>query len=439
MKIRGKDAALFVATTIPIILGAILAAISIGTPAPRNLEEIASKMQAGEFDVALHELDTYLRENAADNRAKLMTAQTIIERIESEKKKDDSKSNRKYESECKRALKYLEATRFKDSRRQAEVALWKGKSMYHAGRWGLAEEYWKEAIEKDPRIPEAGWALLDLYYVEFREDEAHDLAMRLYKVEPDPRDRANLLLELIRREAQLPDPESIVNMLKEIVAIDPEDLHGQLGLGLAYVKNSRLETGLELLREVERKHPDRVEVWDVLLTALELADPDGLAAALKRIPEKFHSDARFAYFYGRVAQDKLDWKTAIEAYSRAWESRPYDSRLAYRLSRALRLMGKDDESRSFAKQFEGRIGAIEAARKQIRDIYVEATSTQNLGVVSRPSMYEKLASLRERMGRDDEAKRWREIAAATSANGTGAVDRASIPQPNSLKSMSLPL
>jgi tetratricopeptide (TPR) repeat protein len=439
MKIRGKDAALVVVTTIPIVLGAVLAAISIGTPAPRNLEEISSKMRAGEFDVALRELGVYLRENSGDDRAKLMTAQAIIERVEAVKKKDESKSNVKYESECNRALKYLESTRFKDSKRRAEVALWKGKAMYHSGRWGRAEVYWKEALDLDPRIPEAGWALLDLYYVEYREDEAHDLAMRLYKVEPDPRDRANLLLELIRREAQLPDPESIVNMLKEIVLIDPDDLHAQLALGLAYVKNSRLETGLGILREAERKHPDRVEVWDVSLTALEIADPDGLAAALNRMPERFRSDPRFAYFYGRVAQDKLDWKTAIVEYRRAWETRPYDSRLAYRLSRALRLMGNDDESRSFAKQFEGRIGAIESARKQIRDIYVEATSTPNLGIVNRPSIYEKLASLRERMGRDDEAALWREMSAKISANAAGEVEQKSKPASKTLKSMNFAL
>ena len=71
-------------------------------------------------------------------------------------------------------------------------------------RFDEAEAAWLEALRIDPTAPEVGWNLLALYYVQGREEEARRLALRLYRVEPDPHDRASLLAGAAAAETCVP-------------------------------------------------------------------------------------------------------------------------------------------------------------------------------------------------------------------------------------------
>ena len=91
--------------------------------------------------------------------------------------------------------------------------------------------------------------MLGLYYVQGRREEAHRLGLSLRSIEPDPRDRAQLLLELIRQDAQPIGPDSLIATLEPLVRANPEDHQTAITLGLALVRNSRFDEGLSILRD----------------------------------------------------------------------------------------------------------------------------------------------------------------------------------------------
>ena len=103
----------------------------------------------------------------------------------------------------------------------ALVEFFEGKARYQQGRYDLAESCWTEALRLDPIVPEAGWALVDLLDKEGRTEEAHRLGMRLHEIEPDPRDRVKILLEMSRLDIETPDPLSQVVFFEPLVKQHP--------------------------------------------------------------------------------------------------------------------------------------------------------------------------------------------------------------------------
>ena len=79
--------------------------------------------------------------------------------------------------------------------------------------------------------------------------------------------------------------------------------------------------------------------------------------------------------------------------------------MLYRLSRALKAAGRPEE----AEAFDLRVRAAKEARDQILPLYEEANAVKNLGVAPHPDLYRRLADLRERMGRHDEALAWHRL------------------------------
>jgi hypothetical protein len=53
--------------------------------------------------------------------------------------------------------------------------------------------------------------------------------------------------------------------------------------------------------------------------------------------------------------------------------------------------------------------AYRSAIEQLRAVYVEAFAIKTLGLEPRPDLYQRLAGLRERMGRFDEARAWHRL------------------------------
>jgi tetratricopeptide (TPR) repeat protein len=121
------------------------------------------------------------------------------------------------------ALEHLRPVRVSRRAARAAVRLYEGKARAALGRNDLAEALWLEALRIDPMVPEAGWNLLGLYQVQGRREDAHRLAIELFGREPNPRDRAQLLLELLRQDAQPISPDSLIQTLGPIVAEHPED------------------------------------------------------------------------------------------------------------------------------------------------------------------------------------------------------------------------
>ena len=160
----------------------------------------------------------------------------------------------------------------------------------------------------DEHVPEAGWALIDLLDKEGRVAEAHRVGMRLHEVEPDPRDRVRILLEMCRLDIEAPQAHSQIVLFESLAKQHPENLPLALTVGLALVRFNRPEEGLEVLRDALRRHRESPEAWDTWLSALSLTpEVENLAEAFGCLPESLASDPRFAKHEGMVAQRAEDW------------------------------------------------------------------------------------------------------------------------------------
>jgi tetratricopeptide (TPR) repeat protein len=359
-------------------------------PGP-GLASIRALARARQFDRAMELLEAYLRAHPHDENAHLLMGQLATE---PPAPRPDV------------ALEHLAALRPRGDKEAAHVRFFEGKAQFFKGRYDLAESAWKDALRLDPVVPEAGWALMDLLDKESRGAEAHELGMRLVEVEPDPLDRARILLDMARQDIANVNPASQVTMFGPLAREHPEDLNLNLTLGQALIRDSRGGEGIEVLEAALRRHRDSPRAWDAWLTGLNGAFQfDRLAEEFARLPKAMAGDPRFAEHEGMVAQNARDWPRAVRAFRRATAYEPSNGILWYRLRAALRQVGDVAELERVNRWYT----SFEEAFKRLRSAYDEAVGVPNFGVSPHPELYHRLADLRERMGRPDEARAWHRL------------------------------
>jgi tetratricopeptide (TPR) repeat protein len=304
------------------------------------------------------------------------------------------------------ALRHLARVRPRERAALAIVRLNEGKALSALGRYPQAEDAWLEALRIDPLVPEAGWALLGLYYVQGRRDDAHRLAMKLYEAEPDPHDRVQLLLELLRQDAKSLVEETLVDTLEPVVREHPDDKYSSIALGRALIHTSRPDEGLAILRRTVERNGDDPQAWDALLTGLEEAFRfDELDQSLRRLPAGLTMEARFAKHVGALAQNRRDWEAATTAYRNAHAFDPADGKVLYRLCQVARAGGHATD----IEALESLHRSLELARGQALRTYEEANAVKSLGRENHRDLYQRMAHLRECMGRPDEASQWHRL------------------------------
>jgi tetratricopeptide (TPR) repeat protein len=367
-----------------------------------SLEEAIELADAGRLDASEAKLRARLAANPDDGAAALLLAQAALKRLDA----PATLAGRPPEEWAQRALDHLRRVRPSNPRMAATLEVCRGRALHRLLRFVEAEAAWLEALEVDPIAPEAGWHLLNLYYVQERQEEARRLALRLHEVEPDPQDRVRLLVELLRLDARPPDPGSIAILLEPVVRQDPDDLHSSLALGLARTRASQVEAGIDQLHHVVHVHPDRVEAWDSLLTALdESGHVDPLVDELGRLPAAFAESPRMWKHRARVAQVRNRWKEAVDLYRRAHAAEPSNRPVEYRLSQALRHVGEIAE----AERIERRARLRDDAIREVRSLFEQANTTPDLGRRPHPELYQRIAEARERMQLLDEARAWHRL------------------------------
>jgi tetratricopeptide (TPR) repeat protein len=353
-----------------------------------SLDDLQPLLAARRFDDAERRINIYLKEHPDSDRAHLLMAQVCLARGV---------------QKPRLALDHLARIRTGHRGLKAMILLNEGKAYSALGQNDRAEYAWKEALRIEPGAPEVGWDLLGLYNVQGRREDARRLGLTLHAVEPDPRDRAQLLLELIRQDAQPIDLDSLIATLEPLVRAHSEDLHTALALGQALVRNSRLDEGLAILRARVERFADDPDAWNALIRGLDDAGRfEELTGALDRLPPQLAKDPRFDGYRGSALQSRQDWPRAADAYLRAWRADPSDFQVLYRLSRALKAAGRGRD----AEAFELRVRGAQEVKDQVLPLYEEANAVKDLGVAPHPDLYHRLAGLREQMGRYDEAVAW---------------------------------
>ncbi len=366
----------------------VTAAMMVLGPRSSALADIRELARAGQFNQAIEQLKLYLLDHPDDSAAHLLMGQLATE------------ADAPHPS---LALEYLARLHPSDANETARIRFLEGKAEYFRERYDRAEERWKDALKLDPVVAEAGWALMDLLDKEGRVEEAHSLGMRLVEVEPDPLDRARILLNVGRLDIDVVNPASQVLMFQHLWKEHPENLPIGLTVGQALVRDSRGGDGLKVLEDVLHRHPDSPEAWDAWLTGLSGAfRADRLAGELARLPKSMADDPRFAEHRGMVSLAARDWPAAIRAFRQATEFEPFNGILWYRLRAVLRAVGNREELEKVNRWYT----SFEEAFKAMRPAYQEALAIPTLGVQPNPRLYHRLADLRERMGRPDEALAW---------------------------------
>ncbi|MDR3632190.1 MAG: tetratricopeptide repeat protein [Isosphaeraceae bacterium] len=299
------------------------------------------------------------------------------------------------------ALSHVRRVSATDKRLFAEARLVEGKVCERLDWFDEAEAALSASFALDP-TSEAGWRLLGLYDEQDRRPEGRALAKRLYHLLPRPDSKRAALVELVREEVHQPAAAGIIARFSPVTQANPGDFRSRLALGRALAREGRPDEGLPLLRSVVEKRPDDRAAREALLTALEDAGQvDALQPALEEARARGVADNVLARFEGWLAQERNDWKSAIVAYQRAEESDGYDVKLEYRLSRALRLAGNEEE----ATRVERRIRSYQTARKALRQLF-ETREAELRDHRSHPELFQQIADLRERMGYRDEARGW---------------------------------
>ncbi len=394
MKVRMRNLILTILAVVLGVSGISALGIRRAIGPSSSLDEVLALARDRQFEPAQVLLLQYLRVHPHDDRAHLLMAQLATELPD---------------FRPKRALEHLRLIRPGSKRQAAIVKFLEGKAHYQEERYDLAEACWTEALKLDPIVPEAGWALVDLLDKESRTEEAHRLGMKLHEVEPDPRDRVRILLEMSRLDIETPDPLSQIPLFEPLVQAHPENLPLSITLGLALTRSSRSDDGLKILAEAVRRHPDSPQAWDGWLTGLyNASEPDKLADEFAKLPKELTGDPRFAKHEGMIAQNARDWPRAVRAYRRAFEFEPFNQGVCYRYRFVLRQAGETAEHdrvdqfykgyqsayRQMRRSYYGKDQAEEGQIAETKDtsdkfgVYFEVLEVKTLGLQPHPELYQ---------------------------------------------------
>lgn len=361
----------------------------------RRVQSLAARGRYGEAEQILRE---HLGRRPEDAQAWLFRAQIALERR-------DYLGGVIPEKAAKQALADLSRIARGAPRLLAEAALYRGKAWHALGRWDEAEAAWKEALAHDPEVPEASWMLLELYYLEGRRTEARQVAITQLEHEKDPVDRLQLLVELLRQDVQHPSASSLAKTLEPIALGDPGGVRAHVAYGLALVRSSEAERGLEVLESNCDRHPDSAEAWLGFLTGIDQSGRSDreelLIQTWERVPKLFRSDPSYAGMRGRLAQGAGDWGKAAEEYCAAWREAPEDLDLAYRLAQAVRM-----EKRESAGEWAKRVSQAREAGAEERELYERVNARKDLHLRGDVLLFQEIARNRERKFRFAEALAW---------------------------------
>jgi tetratricopeptide (TPR) repeat protein len=228
--------------------------------------------------------------------------------------------------------------------------LGEAKACLALGQAEQAERSLHRAIRTDPSEPESWRLLLEIFRVEDRTLDAQRFGWQAFDaVQPDARRELLRQLTLAFLADLLPE-EKIRTTLRRWVEADVNDVDAQVALWQRIVAQPRpgdpdRPSLLAKLEELLATYPDHAGVREVLTTSLaDAGEPDRGRAILDTWPE-LTRDARYWRLRGRweLEYERRPQEATI-AFRNALKELPQDWRSWYRLSRALWILNRHDES-----------------------------------------------------------------------------------------------
>jgi tetratricopeptide (TPR) repeat protein len=223
------------------------------------------------------------------------------------------------------------------------------------GQAAQAEVSLRRAISADPSEAQSSQLLLQILQVEDRMLDAQDLGWQIYdNVQPDARRELLQQLTLTLLGDLLPD-EKIRTTLQRWVEADINDVDAQVALCQRIMTQPRAvdpdrASLLIKLEELVAKYPNHTGAREALATSLaDAGNLDRGRVILDAWPEAAH-DARYWRLLGRWDLEyEHQPEQAVNALRTALKELPQDWRTWYRLSRALRILDRHDQSRQAAE------------------------------------------------------------------------------------------
>jgi tetratricopeptide (TPR) repeat protein len=242
----------------------------------------------------------------------------------------------------------------RSSRASAQSYLGEARACLALDRAAQAEWALSKSIELNQSDP-APWLLrLGLLHVEDRTLEAGRLGWTAYAAVP-PAARRDILRGLtLALLTDTPD-ELARDQLNRWIMADPADTDAQVALlsrvaAQPHAGDPDRPAQIASLTSLLARYPEHLAAREALVTALaDMGETDRGREFLSTWP----SQARDARYYRLRGRWDLDYEhhpaQAVEAFDRALTELPHDWRTHYRLSRALKMLGKDEQSEQEAR------------------------------------------------------------------------------------------
>jgi tetratricopeptide (TPR) repeat protein len=275
------------------------------------------------------------------------------------------------------------------------------------GRAAQAETSLRRATAADASDPVPWRLLLKILRVEDRGLEAEQIGWAAY-AKLRPSDRPELLRELtLSLLADLPD-EVVRTTLKRWIDADPADLEAQIALWRRIAASPRAADPdrpalLAALESLLKSHPDHVGAREALIAALaDTGDQKRGRVLLDSWPQASR-DARYWRLRGRWDLE-YDHRSvdAVTAFQTALNAFPHDWRSWYRLSRALRMLGRDTDSHQAAE-------SVSRIRELLDPLSLGPRLDAAINHLDDATALNDLASLCDRTGLHRLADAWRAL------------------------------
>jgi tetratricopeptide (TPR) repeat protein len=278
-----------------------------------------------------------------------------------------------------------------------------------------AERHFREAAAADPRTIPVRQRLIYLLSLTQRPAEARDVLWELYEIQKDPRILIDLVLELSAAEN---DVRGMGPELAGFLAVTPHDPYLRRAVGLSLHLRGRSAEALPHLEAAGRSLAEdpvgRLALAECLFTAgqNDRVSPD----ILGREPEGVAEASRWWLYRGRIEEVLGDLEKALGSYEHALNRNPKSVEAHHRAALLASRLGRNTE----AKRYRDTAAQLRTQRATFRKGF---ESLRKAGFQPDPALYVNLGTQCDEAGLDREAKAWYELAIELGPGRVGAESR----------------